>query len=114
MWIARDKDGRLYMFTKKPFRYEYDSAPWVDTDGVEHKTRIVYEGGKKCKRYSLDRNMYPDVTFENSPKELVLRELAEEYGDLCYIRGYCDANRFEYGKEECGNITFDEYVGSKR
>lgn len=105
MWIARDERGELNMFTEKPVKLKYDS------NGIVYN---FFDCSKKGRRYALSRDRFPSITFENSPKELVLKELAEEYGEECYKRGYSDANSFEYGKEEQGNISFDEYVGSKR
>ena len=67
IWIARDKDGDLYLYSEKPkaddngvFYGEADqnrifittSAPWVE----------------------IDSDLYPEVTFENSPKELIIKD----------------------------------------
>ena len=61
MWIARDKDGRLTVFIAKPKRYdEYFGARTVWG---------TWEAG-----LWIDKESYPEVTWENSPKELVVKE----------------------------------------
>lgn len=60
MWIARDKNGELYAYTTKPIRYgEYfgASTDWSILD----------------EELWLDKESYPEVTWENSPKELVVK-----------------------------------------
>lgn len=53
LWIARDKNGGLFVYKEKPYLDPYGS---FDSD----------KGG--C--FVLDPKMYPEVTFENSPKKL--------------------------------------------
>lgn len=54
-WIARDRNGRLYLHRQKPQLFSkagiYDSDDWWDIDSEE----------------------YPEVTFENSPREIELK-----------------------------------------
>ncbi len=56
IWIARNEDGTLEAYKAKPERkkhgFESDIEDWLD---------------------NLDEDMYPEVTWENSPKELVLK-----------------------------------------
>lgn len=57
VWIARDKDGRLTIFSEKPILKdnEYWVAPYI---GVGEMNIIG------------DYYYYPQVTFENSPQRL--------------------------------------------
>lgn len=55
MWIARDRDGELYAYKYKP----------------KKMTRCY---ASMWSSIILDRKEYPEVTWENSPKELVVKE----------------------------------------
>lgn len=55
LWIARDKNKSLYLYDKKPFRREVHFY-------AENDAWACY----------LDSSLYPEVTFENSPKQLIL------------------------------------------
>lgn len=57
LWIARNKDNSLILFNTKPKLYYSDY--W---DG-EYDTYCIF----------LDENMFPEVTFENSPQEVELK-----------------------------------------
>ena len=56
IWIARNADGTIEAYKAKPVRHakEFDSEiqDWLD---------------------NLDDDMYPEVTWENSPKELTVK-----------------------------------------
>ena len=56
LWIARDKDGLLYL---------YDHTP--EKRGEYFQTYAGYED------MPLDERMFPEVTFENSPQEVELK-----------------------------------------
>ena len=56
LWIARDKDGTLWMYNAKPNKY---------TSNFD-----LPEGS-----YELNYNLFPEVTFENSPREVELKLL---------------------------------------
>lgn len=60
MWIARDKDGSLWLYTNKPTR----------------KDRVFADG----KAFSLlvPQDLFKEVTWENSPKEAYLRLMEDE------------------------------------
>lgn len=68
LWIARDKDGDLYLYTKKPEKYVQEgffggiSGPDMDVCGI-------------------DRTSFPSVTWENSPQKVTV-ELAEPKREL--------------------------------
>lgn len=54
MWIAREKDGMLLVFNLRPHR----------SGGYFIPKRDYYQG------WVLDRDLFPEVTWENSPKTL--------------------------------------------
>ena len=56
MWIARDRDGGLYIYANEPTRSEYGFF-YSEGDGE-----------------FLPNVFFPEVTWENSPKELVVKE----------------------------------------
>ena len=58
MWIARDENGRLFIHTQKPLR---GSCMFVTKAGDKNYGEI-------------SKDLYPEVTWENSPKELVVKE----------------------------------------
>lgn len=51
-WIARDKNGELYLYDKEPSKKEFAFSP---TNG---------------KWFRLDDNSHPEITFENSPQQI--------------------------------------------
>lgn len=59
LWIARDKDNSLFIYFKKPIK-DYNSYI-CDTEDDLDPTIIPEE-------------LYPEVTFENSPKQLIIKQ----------------------------------------
>lgn len=59
MWLARDKDGKLYLYTHKPKKEEECCYGWF----------VNTFGGLISMRPSL----FPEVTWENSPVEVELK-----------------------------------------
>lgn len=58
MWVARDKDGEVYL---------YDAYP-------EKKSEyFVYRAGYNTMK--LDEKLFPEVTWENSPVRVELKQL---------------------------------------
>lgn len=55
LWIARDKDGLLYLYDKMP---------------AKHSEFFYYTGYNEIR---LDDSMFSEVTFENSPQEVELK-----------------------------------------
>ena len=57
IWIARNKDGTLEAYHEMPERksksFDSDPRDWIDY---------------------IDEFEYPEVTWENSPKELIVKE----------------------------------------
>ena len=56
LWIARDKNGALALYTEEPTLC-YNKQ---------------YEGTYDSQMIDLDENLFPEVTFENSPQEIEL------------------------------------------
>lgn len=61
LWIARDGDGILRL---------YDNEPKVD----KRKQKITSIGGY----YDININLFPEVTFENSPKQVEIKLIEDE------------------------------------
>ena len=55
MWIARDRDNKLYLYSEKPVR---DSKSGL------------FSGDQFCE---INSDYFPEVTWENSPKQIVLQ-----------------------------------------
>jgi hypothetical protein len=58
LWIARDENGRLDLYTEEPYLTEWDGHGRIwdsDSDYME-----------------LPKYLYPEVTFENSPVKVEL------------------------------------------
>ena len=55
-WVARDDDGLLYLYMKKPYLITH--TYYFDTE---------YLIGE------IDKDLFPEVTFENSPQEVELK-----------------------------------------
>ena len=58
LWIARDKDGDLYLYINKP---ELTEPFYDDWDSI-----------KGCFA-QLNKNEFPEVTFENSPQQIEIK-----------------------------------------
>lgn len=76
LWIARDKDGDLLITDAKPKLY-------VDGNG---QSCGWWEGYDECKLFHerLDmkeskeyKDLYPEITFENSPRQVELKLIEE-------------------------------------
>ena len=60
LWIARDKDGLLYLHIDKPMR--------VRSFFINESNRSIW----------IDKDLFPEVTFENSPVEVELKIKEEQ------------------------------------
>lgn len=65
MWIARTPNNGLYIFINKPFWRE-DLKLWCERIGR------TTESGRLTAGYIFDSDLFPEVTFENSPMEIEL------------------------------------------
>lgn len=64
MWIARDKDGQLTLFSNKPHRCKevgWNNESW-DVVSMDEFTDTMI----------LNSNMFPDLTWEDEPIEVEL------------------------------------------
>lgn len=61
LWIARDKDETLWLFEEYPIKREKLFYP---TEGIN---------GNFTYYRSMPINIFPEVTFENSPQEVELK-----------------------------------------
>lgn len=69
VWIARRKSGNLYLFFEKPYITD-NSQRWHIVKDYNHTT-LVDTGIK------IDKTKYPEITWENSPKEFELKAVEE-------------------------------------
>ena len=67
MWIARDKNGELYVYKHKPIRDEELGSFYAE------KISEVFDRVWDDLDHLRD-GFFPEVTWENSPKELVVKE----------------------------------------
>ena len=58
-WVSRDLDGTLVLSNRQPY--------------LPNKYYDYFCFGNDVSLYYLDRNMFPEVTFENSPKEVEIK-----------------------------------------
>ena len=61
LWIARDEDETLWIFEEYPIKKENMFYPTTDTTG-----KFTYYR-------SMPEDIFPEVTFENSPREVELK-----------------------------------------
>ena len=72
LWVARDKNGYLYLYNNKPirtkegteFENDYDSG-YVDSI---YKDYLEIDKGY----IEIDSELFPEVTWENSPQQVKL------------------------------------------
>ena len=65
MYVARDRNGSLYVYVSKP-RKDYKTLCWEKTGGYDEETM------------SIDSDLYPEVAWEDAePRELVLKPINE-------------------------------------
>lgn len=63
-WIARDFDGVLNLYVNKPKLDSNDNMFCIDNMEDDY--------------FNIDKDLYPEVTFENSPQQLELKLVKEE------------------------------------
>lgn len=62
MWIARDKDGSLTLFSEKPIRIDNNDDMWLSF--VWHPENV-----HTCKRMQLNSSKFSNLTWEDEPLE---------------------------------------------
>lgn len=65
MWVARDKDGQLWLFTNKPTQ---STSAWHYDEGEDGYGDMM----------ELNPELYPNVRFSSDPLEVVLKPVVEE------------------------------------
>ena len=65
LWVARDKDGDLYLYNYEPCKNKISGR---FTCGIK-------PNGEWSEEYELNSHLFPEVTFENSPREVELKLL---------------------------------------
>ena len=68
MWIARTPNNGLYVFNTKPFWRE-DLRLWCEQ---------MTKSGWITAGYIFNSDLFPEVTFENSPMEVELKLVSNE------------------------------------
>ena len=63
LWVARDKDGGLFLYNYEPSKNEI----------LGRFTCSTKPNGEWSEEYELNSNLLPEVTFENSPQEVELK-----------------------------------------
>lgn len=61
LWIARNKNNTLALYTEEPILYYNE----------------YYVGPYKSQRINLDENLFPEVTFESGPQQVELKLINE-------------------------------------
>ena len=64
VWIARDKDGEISIYKNKPWKRENEPYHNGEFDSDDYYINI-------------DKELYPEITWENSPKEFKLKAVEE-------------------------------------
>ena len=96
VWVARDANGELFLYKKKPKRGDYEF--------VNHSLEAYEE---------IPMEMFSQVTFENSPQKLVLESSALSKTETVE-EGYeptiddCFYNREKENSEKPNNQEFDK------
>lgn len=62
LWIARDFDGHLNLYVNKPSLDSNDNMYYVMEDDY----------------LNIDKELFPEVTFENSPQMVEIKLVKEE------------------------------------
>ena len=63
LWVARDKDGGLYLYNYEPCKNKISGR----------FTCCIKPNGEWSEEYELNSHLLPEVTFENSPQEVELK-----------------------------------------
>lgn len=73
LWIARDKNGYLYLYNNKPIRNEEFDSFEINDDESECINIVLYDDN-----IELDSELFPEVTWENSPQQVELKLIKNE------------------------------------
>ena len=67
LWIARDKDGGLFLYNYEPCKNKISGR----------FTCCIKPNGAWSEEYELNRHLLPEVTFENSPQQVEIKLVKE-------------------------------------
>ncbi|MCF0243466.1 MAG: hypothetical protein HUK06_01735 [Bacteroidaceae bacterium] len=68
LWIARDKNGQLFVYRGKPVRTD---RGFTDADLPVDVETFAFGDAYQ----DIPQDMYPEITFENSPQLLVPQKM---------------------------------------
>lgn len=68
IYIARDKDGDLYLYDYKPCKNKISGR----------FTCSIKSNGEWSEEYKLNNQLFPQITFENSPQKVELKLIEKE------------------------------------
>lgn len=71
MWVARDKDGELLLYSHKPHRCTapgWNNEYWDSPDLVDDEDETI-------DTMILNPKLFPGVTWETEPLEVVLKQV---------------------------------------
>jgi hypothetical protein len=87
-WIARDKDGGLYLYNYEPPKNKISGR----------FTCCIKPDGEWSEEYELNSQLFPEVTFENSPQEVEIKLRNEIVGIAeSSLKTFPRLNEFEVG-----------------
>lgn len=66
MWLARDEDRTLYLYSSKPIKRE--DTNWWDLDEEDGDGYVN----------QIDSRLFSEVTYENSPQEIKISFVNKE------------------------------------
>ena len=70
MWIARDKKQSAYSENEMPSLYLFKSKPCFESNlGYWEPNKLDLEANF----FEIDNNLFPELTFENSPQEVEIK-----------------------------------------
>jgi len=92
MWVARDKDGALYLYDKKPKRLKPTNG---DLES-EHWDCGLHQ------RIKLDKDKFPEQKWENMPLEVTIIDIYNQASNLIYRHWWDDFSKM-----------FEDYIKRK-
>lgn len=66
LWIARDFDGDLNLYVNKPLLHHINKMYYTIASDME------------ADYLNIDKDSFPEVTFENSPQQVEIKLIKEE------------------------------------
>lgn len=64
IWIARDTSGELFAYSSEPQKLDFPEEEPVG----------YFTSGGNGEMTRLDKNLYPEITYENSPVEFEAKD----------------------------------------